>query len=430
MLNARDAVAEKRRFLYLAAGLVMIEEQQKEAEEKATPLRRKAKKIWIREWLAKRSTFGQYDSLLTELHKEDQRGYKNYLRITPDLFQEMVERITPRLQKWSTFMREPLQVGLKLAVALRFLATGNSYPSLQYSFRVEASTICKFMPEVCHAIIASYMDEVLRCPQTEEEWKEVAAKFSSKWNYHNCLGALDGKHIAIKKPPNAGSYYYNYKGYHSIVQMAVADAGHRFLYVDVGAEGGASDGGTWSNCSLHNALEEHRAKVPQPVPLPADDKPMPYHFVGDDAFSLRTWLMKPFSHRSQVQRERIYSYRLSRARRVVENAFGILSQRFRCFMTTMQQNPDNINLITMCACVLHNLILTRYPQAIPEVDREDPDTHDLVPGQWRLDPHMQGLMPLSGHRSQREAKDQREYLSHYYMSPAGAVPWQERMVTP
>ncbi|KAJ8034252.1 Protein ALP1-like [Holothuria leucospilota] len=227
---------------------------------------------------------------------------------------------------------------------------------------------------MCKAIIAVYKDEVLRCPKTEEEWKEVAARFSSRWNYHNCLGAVDGKHIAMKKPPNAGSYYYNYKGFHSTVLMAVADATYKFLYVDVGAEGGASDGGTWSNCSLHDVVEENRAGVPQPEPLP-NDQPVPYHFVGDDAFALRTWMMKPFSHRSQVLRERIYSYRLSRARRVVENAFGILCHRFRCFLTTMHQHPGTINLITTCACVLHNLILIRYPHAISEVDGEDLDTH-------------------------------------------------------
>lgn len=437
MLNVRDTIiVEKRRCLYLAAALAIVEEQQRrleeaEEQEKAThPRRKKQRKVWVREWLTKRHKFGQYDSLLTELHKEDQRGYKNYLRITPDVFQEMVEKLAPHLQKQSTFMREPLQVGLKLAATLRFLATGNSYPSLQYSFRVEASTICKFIPEVCKAIIAVYMDEVLRCPKTEEEWKDVAARFSSRWNYHNCLGAVDGKHIAMKKPPNAGSYYYNYKGFHSIVLMAVADATYKFLYVDVGAEGGASDGGTWSNCSLHDAIEENRAGVPQSEPLPNDDQPVPYHFVGDDAFALRTWMMKPFSHRSQVLRERIYSYRLSRARRVVENAFGILSQRFRCFLTTMQQHPDTINLITMCSCVLHNLILIRYPHAIPEVDREDPDTHDLIPGGWRTDRHLHGLLSLTGHHTQKDAKDQRDYLSYYYMSPAGAVPWQETMVVP
>ena len=213
MLNFRDTtVVEKRRCLDLAAALAIIEEHQNmleeaEEQEKATPSRRKTqRKVWVREWLTRRHEFWQYDSLLSELHREDQRGYKNYLRITPDLFQEMIEKLNPRLQKQSTFMREPLQVGLKLAATLRFLATGNSYASLQYSFRVDESNICKFIPEVCKVIIAVYKDEVLRCPQTEEEWKDFADKFSCRWNYHNCLGAVDGKHVAMKKPPKAGSY--------------------------------------------------------------------------------------------------------------------------------------------------------------------------------------------------------------------------------
>ena len=149
MLNAGDTIiVEKRRCFYLAASMAIVEEQQKKIEEageqeKATPPRRKTqRKVWVMEWLTRRHYFGQYDSLLTEMHKEDERGYKNFLRITPDLFQEMVEKLTPRLQKQCTFMREPHPVGLKLAATLRFLATGNSYPSLQYSFRVHVSTIC------------------------------------------------------------------------------------------------------------------------------------------------------------------------------------------------------------------------------------------------------------------------------------------------
>ncbi|XP_046337635.1 uncharacterized protein LOC124119236 [Haliotis rufescens] len=147
--------------------------------------------------------------------------------MTPDLFQEIVEKLTPHLKKETTFMREPLEVGLKLAAILRFLVTGNSYPSPQYSFRVEASTICKFLPEVCKAIIEVFK-EVLSCPKTQEEWKEVAEMFSSRWNYHNCLGALDGKHVPMKKPSKVGSLYYYYKGFHSIVLIAVADAGYKF----------------------------------------------------------------------------------------------------------------------------------------------------------------------------------------------------------
>ena len=85
--------------------------------------------------------------------------------------------------------------------------------------------------------------------------------------------------------------------------------------------GGVSDGGTWKNCTLYDAVEDHRAGLPEPSPLPNDDKPVPYHFIWDDAFGLRTWLMKPFSRRSQDHREIIYSYRLSRVCRVHLKAY-------------------------------------------------------------------------------------------------------------
>ena len=121
-LNTRDSVvAEQRRCLYLAAaGLLHLEEEEKRQHEHQEGL------VIC---LAGRHEFGHYDQLLTELHEEDHRGYKSYLRITPDLFQEMMEKLTPRIKKQTTFMREPLEVGLKLAATLRFLATGNSYHS-------------------------------------------------------------------------------------------------------------------------------------------------------------------------------------------------------------------------------------------------------------------------------------------------------------
>lgn len=286
------------------------------------------------------------------------------------------------------------------------------------------------MPKVCKAIIDTYKHEVLKCPKTPEEWKTVAEVFTKKWNYHNCGGALDGKHVPIKNPKKGGSLYYNYKKFHSIILMAVADAKYKFLYVDVGAEGGAGDGGTWIKCNLHHAIEQNRVGFPEDSTLPNDDTPIPFHIIADDAFALKTTLMKPYSHTSQVHHEKIYSYRLSRARRVVENAFGILQMRLRFFGTTIQQEPKVVKLLTMCGCVLHNLILDHYPFAPTDVDREDAQ-HNMLPGAWREEPNlMEQLMRRKGSNYTRQSKAVRDYLAYYYASEAGAVPWQERLVYP
>ena len=225
--------------------------------------------------------------------------------------------------------------------------------------------------------------------------------------------------------------FFNYKKFHSIILMAVADANYKFLYVDVGAEGSAGDGGTWNKCSLREALETHRVGFPEDSPLPdGDDTPVPFHLVGDDAFALSMYIMKPYSHRSQLHHEKVYSYRVSRARRVIENAFGLLATRMRVFGTTMQLQPSVVKVVTMCACVIHNLILDRYPHLPQEVDNEDAD-HNVIPGTWRQEQViLEGLYNARGQNPSRQAKAVRDYLAQYYTSEAGAVPWQEDRVYP
>ena len=391
------------------------------------------KRIWARPWLLRRPQFGLHEHLLKELNREDKKTFRNYVRVPHDLFEEMVERLSPMLKKKHTTMRDPLPVALKLAVTLRFLASGCKYTDLHFAFRVSVSAISRFVPPVCDAIIRVYKAEAIKLPTTPEEWKEVANQFSVKWNYHNCIGALDGTHIPIRKPIGGGSTYFNYKKFHSIILLGIVDASYRFMYVHIGAAGSEGDASTWNRCSFHRSLRTGTAGLPEPAPLPYDDHPVPYHLVADDAFYLDEHLMKPYAHRTQVRHERIFSYRVSRARRIVENAFGLLQARFRVFTNSMFVEPRKVRKIVMCGVVLHNLFLARrpLPAGAREVDHENAD-HEQIPGAWRDAPDVQlhGLTPSQGRNPGQRAKNQRNYLARYYASPVGAVPWQERIVYP
>ena len=383
---------------------------------------------WIRQWLIRRPLYGMYEKLMDELEREDVAGFRNFIRMDPAHFYELLQRLGDRITKQNTWYRQALEPGLKLSIALRYYATGNSYQSLMYSFRVAHNTISKIVLEVSNAIVAEFAMEVISCPTTPQEWRAIADVFAAKWQFFHVLGALDGKHVQIRCPPNGGSLYYNYKGFHSIILMALVDAEYKFIWIDVGTAGSHSDAQVFNHSELKNAIDAGIIGHPHAAPLPGDDRDVPFFLIGDDAFALRTWMMKPYSSRNLDHDERIFNYRLSRARRVVENGFGILANRFRCLLTTMHQMPETVaKIVEACIC-LHNLMRVWGAAAPADADHEDED-HHLVPGAWRNGRQMEDVNnPVGGNRSSKVAKAQRAYLKHYYNSAAGSVEWQERMI--
>ena len=135
------------------------------------------------------------------------------------------------------------------------------------------------------------------------------------------MGAIDGKHCQIQCFDQTGSVYYNYKGTFSIVLMAISDADLNFIYVDVGIPGSQNDAGIWSISDFKQALDNGTITFPE-----APQGTIPFHLLRDDAFGMKENLLKPYPRNSQslTNKEKIFNYRFSRARRVVENAFGLL----------------------------------------------------------------------------------------------------------
>ena len=128
----------------------------------------------------------------------------------------------------------------------------------------------------------------------------------------------------------------------------------------MGANGRACDAGVFAASAMSAALENNELSIPPSSPLPGRVNDVPYVIVGDEAFGLKEHLMKPYPARNLGDFERIHNYRLSRARRVSENAFGILGKRFRILDQRMNLPADKCTTITNACIVLHNYLLSKH----------------------------------------------------------------------
>lgn len=110
------------------------------------------KRVWVRDWIRRRSTLGVSERLLKEISIEDPDSYRNFMRLSYQKFQELLRLVEHKLTKSETYMRSPISPKIKLEVTLRYLATGDSFASLQYLYRLPKCTISVFLPEVLFEI--------------------------------------------------------------------------------------------------------------------------------------------------------------------------------------------------------------------------------------------------------------------------------------
>lgn len=261
---------------------------------------------------------------------------------------------------------------------------------------------------------------LLQVPSTKDEWEEIAHFFNRRWNFPRVCGAIDGKHINIKKPPKSGAVHFNYKKQFSIVLFALVDAQYCFRYINVGAVGSAGDAGIFRTSTLYRALEQNHFNFP------------PDHVIlGDEAFPLKEYLMKPYRRRNLTVKERIFNYRLSRARRVVENAFGILAWRFRVFLSTIDVKVVTVDKIVCAACVLHNWLRMTLSKAYTppnSLDIEDFNSGECIPGLWRSEVAQLLSVSGGGNRNFSTSSERiRDQFAEYFMDD-GSVPWQWNII--
>ncbi|XP_071490668.1 uncharacterized protein [Diadema antillarum] len=274
-------------------------------------------------------------------------------RMSKQTFNYLCQKLRPSIQKMDTRLRSAIGVEQRVAITVWRLATNVEYRTIGQLFGVGTATVCKIVHQVCEAIRDTLAASMIRIPRGDAA-ADVVREFEVKWGFPQCFGAIDGSHIPVQSPKEFRADYYNRKGFYSIVLQGLVDHRYRFMNVNFGYPGSVHDARVFANSSVFqlgndgelcpNIQREINGVDVEPV------------ILGDSAYPLLPWLMKPFPDNGQLSREqRQYNYRQSRARMVVENAFGRLKGRWRILL---KRNDTHIaflgNLVLACV-VLHNL---------------------------------------------------------------------------
>lgn len=413
--------AVNKRFLLLCI-LLRRRQQRRKKQQKYK------KSIWVRKIFQERQLKSEYYLLIEELKLYDHEYFFKQFRMLPTKFEELLSFVAPLVTK-SSIRREVISPEERLCITLRYLVTGDAKITIASSYRVSPTTVGRIISETCAAIWTVLMERgVLNVPTTQQEWKEVAHLFEKEWDFPNCVGAIDGKHVLMQAPARAGSSFFNYKGTHSIVLMAVCDAHYKFLMVDIGDRGRESDGSVFASCNIGQAINERRLNLPEGRVLDGTCNKFPYVFVGDEAFPLKSCLIKPYPLNKLDDSKRICNYRISRARRVIENTFDICASRFRLFRRHIIGTVNNVILATKAIVALHNYLMADSKFYFPPSFGDLSIGGTVRPGDWRNDISCQnGLRNLSkigSNNYTNDAKTVRDNFCRYFSSDVGAVPWQ------
>nr|XP_037279728.1 protein ANTAGONIST OF LIKE HETEROCHROMATIN PROTEIN 1-like [Rhipicephalus microplus] len=290
------------------------------------------KKYWVRPTWANRAGESEFFTAMEKMKNGDESLFYTFYRMSPATFDVLHSLVKEKLTKDQCPSREPISSGERLALTLRYLSSGMLVRDAAMAFRVGIETARRIIHKTCTVLWEVLAPEYMKTP-TEEEWLEIAAGFCNRWQFPNCIEAVDGKHIQINAP--------------AMLEV---------LWVHLGAPGRFSDGGIFQDSPIGERLHEGKLSLPRAAMLPRSGIVCPHVFVGDEAFQLRPDFMRPLPGSRSVPAEVIYNYRLSRARRCVENAFGILVSRWRIYERQINLEPENVEAVVKATCVLHNFL--------------------------------------------------------------------------
>ena len=274
-------------------------------------------------------------------------------RMSKATFLYVCDEIRSTIKKEDTVMRNAIPVEKRVALTIWFLATNTDYRTIGHLFGVSKPAISVITKEVCAAIVKILLPKYIRVP-SGDALKAVVDGFRDQLGFPQCAGVIDGTHIPIVSPVECPADYYNRKGWHSIIMQGMVNHVGLFTEVYIGWPGRVHDARVFVNSTLYKRGQD-RTLFPD-WKKTISGKEIPLLVLGDPAYPLLPWLMKAFQDNGSLTREqKNFNYRLSKARVVVEHAYGRLKGRWRCLLKRNNVLVHDLPELVAASCVLHNI---------------------------------------------------------------------------
>jgi hypothetical protein len=341
---------------------------------------------------------------MVESHFNDKQWYENF-RVTKDTFEFILVEVSQDITRKDTIMSKAIPPKHRLALILYYLASTVEYRTVSNLFGVSTAFVCLCVRDVCEAIRKRLM-KIINFPRGDNLVK-VIQEYEERWGFPMCAGAIDGTHIPIIAPLEGHIDYVNRKSFHSIIMQAVVDSNYLFRDIIVGWPGSVHDARVLANSEIFKKANnnllfsriDHKEIYDQEIP------PL---ILGDPAYPLLPWLMKPYPENSNTPKiEQVFNYRLSRTRMTVENTFGRWKGRFRRFSKRVDMEVGNVITIVVASCILHNICEAQKNEFLPEWEADQTLQTNTV--------HCVYEETLEGH-----SEDIRGALAQYCMPKEGA----------
>ena len=307
-----------------------------------------------------------FHARINPLDVYDDDEIRRRYRLTRPLILELYDLIGAGLEP-RTNRNHAIPGMLKIFCALRYYACGSFQTVVGDGLGIHRSSVSRIVTKVTNAI-CRLRNRYISFPRTQEQLTAVKQAFHRVAQFPNVIGAIDGTLISILTPHEDEHLYVSRKGGHSLNILAICDTNMKFLYVVVKYPGSTNDAYIWSNCHLEQILENGDL---------GDG-----WLLGDSGFGLDRHLLTPISD-PQTQAERDYNSAHCRTRQVIERAFGLTKQRFRCIHRSggdLTYDPAKCCKIIVTCMILHNICVNANVPLDGDEDEENSDNDDRQDG--------------------------------------------------